>query len=753
MHETDKSTEDNGLCRLLGTCLKPIADEPVDFVDYLKDLKKHQHDCKVAPARVFRAIEAMGWEDPKDEKDPKRKAFLEMLEYMNVKSYKAFRHVAGSQRFGFRFMTWLNRGATGGEEQKRFLIIEGGTGSGKDFLKFGIIRALEKDGTVDVVQDCPARENPLNLLKFIAKDHPEVIAAVAKESGIDEAELRKMLSIVRGEPCDHCYRKIFGSPDKPERTPKLDAIKVVKMRMSLRDFGVAELKPGSGNSYLAALRQGNRGFLSIEDGFMPVDAKPGEADERLILLSAPQYGVLPGIGDTANGIVGPTPLDEVIVVTTNSKALKQFLETLPDPEAFNQRATQLKLPYNTICLEEERTYREKFESFEKDKRPCLDPLAMQLVATLAVISRHAPPAKGKRFIHPIDRLRLEQGETIRVEPLSSDKWDEIWSYPGQPYSRDDSSNAPDPYKGGTPVTTGLIWTTIPEEDGMNGLDMRFMMGDVMSAIRAYGMMNKNKCLTAVDTILVLRKIIRAKLENSNLTDQQKAVFKRCLKWLGTNADAPMPIGLDDPENPTVATKNPGLLEKEYRRLLREHLLKVLEPNYDTLAQNDFEDYLLSALQWGKDSTQMVNNPRKGGRIPIEEGLLNEIDCYRLGKDPASYRLSDADKKFRYGLSTSLDDAQADWKKRHPDAQLSEFKPRWDEAIPDLTIAIRAKLDARIAKDADKLLATDVTSNLTDDEQKRLAQAKLTLSQLGYPEAILPSVLEYAKKTRVWSFNG
>jgi predicted Ser/Thr protein kinase len=78
----------------------------------------------------------------------------------------------------------------------------------------------------------------------------------------------------------------------------------------------------------------------------------------------------------------------------------------------------------------------------------------------------------------------------------------------------------------------------------------------------------------------------------------------------------------------------------------------------------------------------------------------------------------------------------------------EYKPTW-ETIPDLAIAIRTKLDSEIGELVQKLLKTEVVSDLDKDELARLRGAEEHLTEIGYSKKAREMVLEYAKKVEVW----
>ena len=142
--------------------------------------------------------------------------------------------------------------------------------------------------------------------------------------------------------------------------------------------------------------------------------------------------------------------------------------------------------------------------------------------------------------------------------------------------------------------------------------------------------------------MILRMAIHREAQESNLTDEQKAILNRCQKWLG---------GVPTPNDTwtSSATTSPGLIESEYRRLLKGQILQVFSPDYAERAQELYDEYMLHAVAWAQKE-QKVKHPKLRAEVGVNTALLDELDRYRLGKAPGSF-LSDEDREFRNGVKT------------------------------------------------------------------------------------------------------
>lgn len=751
-------SQKKSLSQLLSS-LNPIASDEISFEQFLKEVSSNPAGASCAPAVIMDAIEKMGVEKPEDEKDSERRNFLKMLEDRGYHSFLAFKHVAGSQRFvQDNLLSFWHSAATGGAELGQFLILDGPSGSGKDYLADGVSNALEMNARVFVVKGCPDSENPLNLLKLFERKHKDVLKAIAEGTGLGD-KLTNSLKVALN-PCKHCRELVMGSKKEPNATPNFDKVKIVPLDISAATIGVSKWEPGDNHSLISAMRQGNRGFLNMPDAFIHRELEPGKTDERLVLLSAPQYRRLPGIAEDTHGVAPPSPLDTFIMATTNRIAFEKFLKTLPDPEAFTNRAVVRKKPYNLVRVEEIRAYKEIWENFQE--RPVLDPLVMKIVATVAILSRFAPPPEGQPFAHPLDAMRIHQGEQLKVKPRSGTEWGKVWSTTSSSsssydrgygsYGSGSSSNSTSStggLKSDATLSPEILWKLASKDEGMIGLDMR-LMPRVLGVIKNYGLARKDQCVNSIQVMLLLRAVIASRLDTPNLTDEQQQVLKRCLKWLGGKSSSSM-AALDHDEGSGIGNDEPELIEQEYRRLLRDCLLRAFAPDYEERAQRLFEEYKLyaPAIFEGKKT---VNDKNEGGKTPVEAklSLVEELDRFRVGKDKFA-TLTDEDKKFRGQLDAVIGLLRDQHVAEHGPDSVKDFKITWT-TVTALAQAIRNKLDSEIGALIGKLISTEVTSDLNEFERKQLERADLALKEMGFCDKTRKPVLEYAKRTKVWSFK-
>lgn len=728
--------------------LQPLTTPVGTYIQFLRELKKNQQYVRTAAAVILAALTNAGVEDPAEETDPERRQYLEMLKEMNIPSLKAFKHAAGTQRFAAQLLSFLKSAAANGQQLYQMLVIEGGAGSGKDFFLDGISRALQATGEVFAIKGCEHHENPLNVLHLLSLEQR---AVVAKAADMEPQELEDLL-VVAGKPCQGCFNKVFGEVGgEPTATPNLKCLEVEKIRLEPRSVGVANWQPGAEFSLAAALKKGNRGVLTMPDGFIERKPREGETDERLLLLDVTQEKRVPSGETGATTVSAPAPLDSVVIATTNSNAYAQFLKTLPDVNAFTSRGTKLVLPYNTVLCEEIRAYKGVLAR-ATDKAE-FDPLVLKMLATVAVLSRFAVPQQGE-FIHPIDKMRRYNGEIyFDMKPLSSGRYSEIW---GQDSKASGGALA---LEKDEPLTIDALWKTAGEE-GVNGLDMRYMLGIVSSINRLAAEALKRRAanrlkkkggkdkkdkdegkdrVISLEVMDLLRTSMIAKVQqDSSLTAEQKATYKRVIFWLGG-------------EKPW-ASETPALIEREYRRLLKAQILAVFAPDYEQRAEKLFQDYLVYAPAIYQDE-QTVHDPRIGSVVPVSSGrnVVDELDRLVAGKGPGAI-IDKKDRKFGgVALQIARDDARDKYVAEHPDDEnaYQTFQENW-RTIPDLAIAIATKLDADVGKSVETILSTEIITDLKPAEQELYTKAKAALEAAGYSPSVQKPVLEYAKRVRVWA---
>lgn len=732
--------------------LPPLKRPSITCKEWLCSLKENPERADTAQALILRALEKMGVEKIEDEEDPERKQYLQMLASQGIPSFLAFKKVAGSQLFQMSIVFFLTAAAANGAQLNQIASVEGPPGSGKDLFKDGIIKALRTHGTVWAVKGCPDHENPLNLLKLDGVTQ-EKLEEIAEITGLGP-KLFDMLKTA-SQPCQCCHKLVMGDLDKANEEPDFENVEVEEIRLSNYSGGIQEWKPGQNCSLEKALRKANRGFIALNDAWMKIELQQGKSEERLVLLDAPQYRRLSGIPN--DGCIDPpadSPLDVFIMATTNAKAFEQFLASLPDKDAFTSRCVLLVLRYNTVRVEEIRAYREVIQNYREVAH--YDPLALKLMATLAILSRLNVPKSDEVFVHPLDQMRLLQGEKIQVKPIqNSQTWNSLFSttssaynYNSNPYAysggSSSSSTSSDkdvsPLKKDAEVRVSDLWRVSGGANGMSGLDMRFMLGLLSSTNQVAVSHPKHKCVSALDALKRLRASVMNKLNASNLTADQKTTYERCLKWLG---------GKGLPGAEIFGGKNPDLIELEYLRLLKEQIIRAFAPDYEQRAETLFQEYFLHAPAIDQNM-QFVQDPERG-KVPVNISLVDELDRLRLGK-PKGASLSDEDKKFRGKLQALKAQLREEFARRNGEDALGDFKITW-QTITDLQVAISKKLDEEVGLRIDKILTTEVVSDLSDEEQEQFDRAKAALTDLGYCDACSKPMLKYAKATKVWSFKG
>jgi predicted Ser/Thr protein kinase len=723
--------------------LKPLVTPFGSFSKFLMELKNQRERVCTSAAVIMRALVEAGIEDPKEEKDPARRQYLEMLKENGIPSFKAFYHAAGTQRFAMSVLSFLKSAAANGQQLKQMLIIEGGAGSGKDFFTDGIMRALALSGRVFAIEGCEHHENPLNVLKLLSS---EQLKQVGQVIGIPIQELEDLLAVA-GKPCQHCFDKVFGHIHKPNGNPTLNALKVEEIRLEPRSAGLCSWQPGADYTLAAALKQANRGFLSLPDAFIERAPRLGETDERLLLLDATQERRVPG-GNGSDVVSAPAPLDCVIVATTNPVAYSDFLMTLPDQNAFTSRSVKLVMPYNTVPVEEQRAYHAVL-ALATERAP-FDPLVVPMLATVAVLSRMAVPPRGD-FIHPIDKMRRYNGEYVDVKLLPQSRFEEFW-FNATPPSSDMVGDA---LEKDEPITAAALWKNAGATEGVNGLDMRFMLGVVSSINRvAAEAMSKAKEMQAkkkvskdkdkgqikdrvitLEVMPLIKTLVLRQLYDSSLTGEQAEVAERVYQWLGGRR----PWGTDKPQ----------LFEREYRRQLKQLILQVFSPDYERRAEDYFCEYKLHAPALFQGEAT-VSDPRQGAVVNVRRGIVDEIDRIMAGKS-AGATLTKEDHHFGGNLEIHLMDAREKYIDEHPtdpDAH-KKFVETW-RTVPEIKAAIASMLDGEVGVKVEKILSTEIVTELSKEDQELFEKAKLALVEAGYAESVQKPVLEYAKRVKVWA---
>jgi len=741
--------------KLLG--LESVVVEKIKFGEFLARLRENPQIADTAAATLVRAIESKGEVDIKSAPATLR-PYLNMLKKMGVPTWKAFKNVRGSQRTVARVLNHLRAAAANGYQLKLALILKGGPGSGKGTLANAIKACLEGE-IVYTVAGCPVHENPINLLNLLPPDRISAIAealemtsedrikqAAASNKGEkgDKVEKPKPslqdLIAISGQPCQVCWSKVMENlPDGS--TPNLMDIEILAERLSSRKFGISTWSKDC--TLAEALRKGSRGVVDMPEIFGSTAAQGQQSesvDEIDLLLEATNDRSIPaGCSNDKDSCgskvsrTGMEPIDAIMIGQTNDGAFDRFIKDQADPNKFTRRFAPINVPYITSVSEEEAAYLEQVEVMRE--KPHFDPMTLKIAALLAVTSR----MKKEHEVDIVSRARMYDGEQLVVEmknPVAASAQNS--GAFGRPASIGGSSSTNEPKKEVMFWSVGQFWAEAGEDEGMYGLNMPTMLKLISEAVelalRAPSAPGEDqKCISTFEMLTFLRVRISAMQKTPGLTDKEKEVLKNCLEYL---------------KGPTSSTDTKaGLIEEEYRRVLRRQLLEVVSPDFDRRANEIFERYRVHARAFSSGDKKCFEIVDNGGR---KEKREKSVDTAFLLDIETWMKLSTQTEReqFRRSVETQITPYLIAQVEHAEGDETGEDKVElsW-RSLPKLAAGISAKLNDEAAKKLGRLLKSEI--ELNDEEKIQRREALERFSKLGYCEHCRNVALTYFNDYQLW----
>jgi serine protein kinase len=733
------------LQKLLG--LESVVVEKIKFGEFLSRLRDNPEIADTAAATLVRAIESKGEVDIKSAPATLR-PYLTMLKKMGVPTWKAFTKVRGSQRTVARILNHLRAAAANGYQLRLALILKGGPGSGKSFLADAIKESLEGQ-VVYTVKDCPVHENPINLLNLLPPERIDEIASMlemTKDDRIKQAAAGQKpkpslhdLIAISGDPCQHCWSQVMEGLAEGQ-APNLMDIEVHAQRLSSRKFGVSTWSKDC--TLAQALRKGSRGVTDMPELFGSTAAAGQQSesvDEIDLLLEATNDRRIPAGCNTDKDSCGKSvtrtgfePIDTVMIGQTNDGAFDRFLKDQADPNKFTRRFAPINVPYITSVSEEEAAYLEQVNNMRE--KPHFDPMTLKIAALLAVTSR----MKKEHEVDIVSRARMYDGEQLVVEmknPTAAAAQTQTGGAYGRPVSIGGTTNS-DPKKEVMFWSVGQFWAEAGEDEGMYGLNMPTMLKLISEAVelalRATTAPGEDqKCISTFEMLQFLRSRITQMQKTPGLTDNEKKVLTNCSEFL---------------KGPASLTDKAGLIEEEYRRVLRRQFLEVMAPDFDRRATEIFERYRIHARAFSSGDKKCFEMVETGGRMEkrekdVDVAFLNDIETWMKlaqGSEREIFRRSVEGQITPYLI--------AEVERNEGNEGLEKVELTW-KSLPKLAAGISAKLNDETAKKLGRLLKSEI--ELNDEEKTQRREALERFSKLGYCEHCRNVALTYFNDYQLW----
>jgi serine protein kinase len=432
-----------------------------------------------------------------------------------------------------------------------------------------------------------------------------------------------------------------------------------------------------------------------------------------LLLDATNDRRLPSAGSSA----GWLPLDAVLIGQTNDGAWEKFIASQSDPNQFTRRMDMMNVPYITSVTEEELAYRDFLKTLRD--QPHFGPMALKLASLLSVISR----MKKDHEVDIVTRARMYDGEQLLMEKKGkSASATGYGAYASASTTRKEVEH----------WSVAEFWAEAGEEEAMHGLNMSVMLG-VVSQITETALKEKERCAGELDMINFLRGKIAQLKKTPGLTKKEEEVLKNCEEFLAA------PKSFDD--------KSVGLLESEYRRVLRRQLFEVAAPDFERRASELFEHYRTHAKAFSTGAKEVEATVNQAGvptlrKEKVDDAFLDDLDRW-MGLTSSSDR-NDFRRSIDAEIGVILENRLMQNAAEGCDA---EVEITW-QTIPRLADGIRNKLNDETAKRLETVLKSEI--ELNDEERTQRREALERFNQLGYCSHCREQALTYFRDYKLWN---
>jgi len=479
------------------------------FADYLELVARNPSVTQFAHARIYNMIISHGVE-----------------EVNGVRRYRFFeQELFGLERALERLMEdYLHPAARRLDVRKRILLLMGPVSGGKSTLVSLLKRGLEAysrtpEGAVYAIRGCPMHEEPLHLIPR------ELRPEVERELGV----------VIEGDLCPHCRLMV-----KEEYGGRIEAVPVVRVLLSEADrVGIGTFSPSDPKSQDIADLTGSVDFATIGEYGSESDPRAYRFDgelnkanrgimefQEMLKLDEKFLYHLLSLSQEGNFKAGRFALisaDEMIVAHTNESEYRAFIANKRN-EALQSRIIVIPVPYNLKVSDEVRIY-EKLVRQADTGHVHIAPHALYAAAFFSVLSRLKESKRAG--VDLVKKLRLYDGAEV---------------------------------EGFGPADVEELRREFDGVEGMSGVDPRYVINRISSAIIQKGENSHKACITALD---VLRSLKDGLDQHPSITPEEK---ERLLTLIGT-------------------------AKQEYDEIAKREVQKALVDSFEDSARSLLSNYL------------------------------------------------------------------------------------------------------------------------------------------------------------------
>lgn len=506
------------------------------FRDYLELLKEKPYLAQSAHSRIYQMIKDAGIEENNGRKEYKFfSGEIFGLDEAIEKLVEEYFHPA-AERLDVR---------------KRILLLMGPVSGGKSTIVTMLKRGLEKfsytdQGAVYAIKGCPMHEDPLHLIPQHLREDFYKEYGIHIEGNLSPLNMMRLEEEYGGRIEDVLVERVFlsenkrkgigtFSPSDPKSQDIADLTGSIDFS-TIAEYG-SESDPRA-YRFDGELNVANRGLMEFQEIL--------KCDEKFLwhLLSLTQEG------NFKAGRFALISADELIIAHTNESEYRSFIANKKN-EALHSRMIVMPVPYNLRVSEEEKIYQKMInESNMRDVH--IAPHTLKITAIFSVLTRLKD--SKRQDIDIFKKMQLYDGQNVEgfsevdVEQLKKEHSDE----------------------------------------GMNGIDPRFIMNRISSAI----IKKESKSINALD---VLRSLKDGLDDHPSISKDDK---ERYLTFI-------------------------SVARKEYDEIAKNEVQKAFVYSYEESAKTLLDNYLDNVEAYCNKTK--LRDPLTGEEMSADEKLMRSIE--------------------------------------------------------------------------------------------------------------------------------